>query len=87
MAEEKKEEKTVPVRSETRSFKYSNEVVFEFDIDVSEPELAIAEITDFISLMEMGIKDLTELRATFAKKIEKPEQKKKEEPKKEEIKK
>lgn len=78
MAEEKKEEKKSEVeRFETRKFRYSNEVTFEFELEVSEPEAAVAEITDFIDLMARATKDLVTLRDNFQKKIEPKEKEKK----------
>ena len=71
-------------RSETRKFSYSNEVSnlnFEFEIDVSSPERALAEISDFRDLMAQSFNDLELLGKEFASSIEKP---KKEEIKKEE---
>jgi len=76
MAEEKQEEKTQIETLETRKFQYSNNVNFEFDIEVSKPELAVAEITDFMELMKRAITDLEKLRETYIKKIEKPENEK-----------
>lgn len=63
-----KEEKTIN-REETRTFKYSNAVTFEFEVEVSEPNAAIAEITDFMELLEKAKSDLTKLRDTFQKQI------------------
>ena len=73
MAEEK-EKKKVEV-FETRQFKYANEVEFEFSVDVSKPELAVAEITDFLELVTLAVKDLGKLREEFVKMIEKPKAK------------
>lgn len=74
MAEEKKE--IAIEKFETRKFRYSNDVTFEFDLEVSNPETALAEITDFIELMKVATTDLQTLRESFAKEIEKPEEKK-----------
>lgn len=77
MAEEKKEEtKNEIERFETRKFRYSNEVTFEFELEVSNAEAAVAEITDFIDLMARATKDLTELRDHFQKQIEPKEKEK-----------
>jgi hypothetical protein len=64
---------------ETRRFRYSNQVTFEFDLDVSDPESAVAEITDFIELMKLATNDLEALRKDFATKVEKKEAPKKDE--------
>ncbi len=74
MEEEKKEKKIETL--ETRKFQYSNNVNFEFDIEVSKPELAVAEITDFMELMKRAITDLEKLREGYVKKIEKPDNEK-----------
>lgn len=77
MAEEKKvEEKKEINKWESRKFRYTNDVTFEFDIEVSEPALAIAEITDFIDLMARATKDLVTLRDQFQKQLEPKEDKK-----------
>lgn len=80
MAEEKKEveEKKQIEKLETRKFRYTNDVTFEFDLEVSDPALAIAEITDFVDLMARAEKDLVALRDQFQKQLEPKEEKKKE---------
>jgi len=82
MSEKKQEEKLENVEcKKTRSFSYSekeSEVGFEFEIDVSNPEIALAEISDFMDLMAQSFKDLKELQKEFAGKIEKKEEPKKE---------
>lgn len=78
MAEEKPKEKKVEItRNETRTFKYCNDVCFEFEMTVSNPETALAEIADFLALMEVASTELKELKKEFAAKIEKPKEKKK----------
>ena len=78
MAEEKKEEtKNEITRFETRKFRYSNEVTFEFELEVSEPKTAVTEITDFIELMARATKDLVGLRDHFQKQLEPKEKKEK----------
>lgn len=72
MAEQQAEPKKEIERYEKRNFKYINEVEFEFDIDVSNPDNALVEIADFIELMSKATEDLRELQKTFASKIEKP---------------
>ena len=74
--EKNKDEQKEIEKFETRKFRYSNEVTFEFDVEVSNPEAAVTEITDFIDLMKLAIKDLTELREGFVKKVENPKEKK-----------
>ena len=72
---------------ETRQFNYSkdeSEVKFEFDVDVSNPEIAIAEISDFMDLMAQAFNDLTVLQKEFSSKIEKPKEEKEKKEKKEE---
>ena len=85
MPEQKQEEIKQTDRNETRRFRYSNnenDVSFEFEIDVSIPETALAEIADFKELMTQSINDLTELSKEFAKKIDKPAKEQKPEEKK-----
>ncbi len=86
MKNEKQEEKKLEnvECKKTRSFHYSNkenEVGFEFEIDVSNPEIALAEISDFMDLMAQSFQDLKELQNEFAVKIEKKEEPKKEQKK------
>lgn len=76
MAEKKEEKKIEIEKFEKREFRYQNDVTFEFDIDVSKPETALAEIADFIDLMKVATKDLETLKVEFAKQIEKPAEKK-----------
>lgn len=74
---EKKEQPQIE-KTETRSYKYLNDesnVAFEFEIDVSKPEIALAEIADFKELMSKAIKDLTILSKEVAKDIEPPKKK------------
>lgn len=83
MAQEQTENEKDIMRTEKRTFRYSNDVVFEFDLDVSEPESAVAEITDFLHLMKIATKDLEEIRGDFAGKMkEQKEEEKKDEEKK-----
>lgn len=74
MSEETKKEDKVVERRETRTFRYTSEVTFEFDVDVSKPETAVAEITDFIELMKSATSDLEAVRKEFAAKLEKPKE-------------
>ncbi len=76
MAEQPQEIKKEIEKHETRKFRYSNEVTFEFDIEVSNSKTAIAEITDFLDLMERVKEDLEGLRDRFQKTLE-PKDKKK----------
>lgn len=70
------EQETEPVaeiqRVEKRTFKYSNEQTFEFELDVSNPDTALIEIGDFLTLLAKATEDLRVLQKTFASKIEKP---------------
>jgi len=76
MNEEKQQIEEVECK-ETRHFHYSREELsFEFNIDVSNPEIALAEISDFKDLMAQSFNDLENLRKEFASKIEKPKEKK-----------
>lgn len=67
--ETKKEEEVL--RREIRQFRYSSEVSFEFEVDVSNPEGAIAEITDFMGLLMQAHKELEDLRGEFSSKLDK----------------
>lgn len=71
MEEEKKAELEC---QEKRSYRFQNDVTFEFDIDVSKPETALAEIADFKELMIEATKKLDTLQKEFATKIEKPKE-------------
>ncbi len=77
MSENKETKKVEIEKFEKRTFRYANDVTFEFDIDVSNPETALAEITDFIELMTVATKELQKLKVEFAKQIDKPEEKSK----------
>jgi hypothetical protein len=72
MSEQEQEPVKEIERFERRNYKYSNEVTFEFDIDVSDPDTAIIEIADFIGLMAKATEDLRALQKTFTSRIEKP---------------
>lgn len=66
-------------KNETRTFEYTkgDDNGFKFEVDVSDPSMAIAEITDFIDLMERAMADLAKLKETFTKQIESEDSKKK----------
>ena len=82
MSEEKQQIEEVDCK-ETRRFCYSREELsFDFEIDVSDPEIALAEISDFKDLMAQSFHDLEILGKEFASKIEKPKEKKQTEDKK-----
>ena len=71
MSEEKQQIEEVE-RKEIRRFCYSkdeNDLNFDFEIDVSNPELALAEISDFKDLMAQAFHDLDVLSKKFASKI------------------
>ena len=75
MSDEKKDEKekeTPIIYNEKRTLNFQNDVVFEFELDVSTPEAAVTEIADFIALMEEAKTKLTALQKEFAGKFEKP---------------
>ena len=79
--EEKKQIDGIDLK-ETRQFNYSkdeSDVKFEFEIDVSNPEIALAEISDFMDLMAQAFQDLTVLQKEFSNKIEKPKEEKEKE--------
>ena len=73
MEEEKKEKEQIEL-FEKRNYRFSNDVTFEFDIDVSEPEKALVEIADFKELMIEAVKKLDTLKEEFVAKIEKQKQ-------------
>ena len=77
MSEEKKEE-VKTTRSEKRSFEYTNDdsgISFNFDIDVSDKEVALVEIADFAELMAAAMHDLKNLAKQFTPKEKKDEKK------------
>ena len=78
MTEEKQQIKEIDYK-EIRHFYYSkdeNDLSFDFEIDVSNPELALAEISDFRDLMAQAFHDLDTLSKKIASKIgQKKEQK------------
>ena len=59
-------------REEKRVFSYKNSIGFEFEIDVSDPETSIAEITDFLALLDQAKEDMIKLRQEQTDLIEKP---------------
>lgn len=71
MSEEKQQIKEVDCK-EVRRFCYSkdeNDLNFDFEIDVSDPELALAEISDFKDLMARASNDLDILSEKIALKV------------------
>ena len=73
--QEQKEVKQVK-REETRNFVYSKEdstIEFGFDIDVSNPKVALVEIADFKELLSRAGEDLAKLSKVFSDKLEKEE--------------
>ena len=69
MNEEKQQIEEVDCK-ETRRFCYSREELsFDFEIDVSDPELALAEISDFKDLMAQAFHDLDVLSEKIALKV------------------
>lgn len=74
---EAKEKEVVIECFEKRNYRFQNDVTFEFDIDVSNPETALAEIADFKALMVEATNKLDTLQKEFAAKLE-PKEKGKE---------
>lgn len=69
-----KEEKNA-TKTEIRKFTYASSesgVGFDFELDVTDEEVALAEIADFIELLDVVKEDLKSLRSQFARVIEKP---------------
>ena len=71
MPEEKQQIKEIDYK-EIRHFYYSkdeNDLSFDFEIDVSNPELALVEISDFKDLMAQAFNDLDVLSEKIALKV------------------
>jgi hypothetical protein len=71
MAGEEKKDVEIS-RTEKRTFAYvgESEVNFNFEIDVSTPDVAVTEIADFIALLDKAKSDMVLLQGEFAKKLE-----------------